>query len=215
MPLDTREYDQLIYQGQEKCTGASVRGLTAELYDVLKEFFMDSNSWSENIMFSVDAGTTSYPITPLNGGKIIRLSGVWGTNNTFVPAVMEDFGTVVLNNVPTSTPTDQWMARVVKTVGIPVDKVGKPDAPEWVLSVYGKHILDGLLGNMMAQKGKAWTDSTQSTYHLRRFRTGIQMARTAAIRANLVGGQEWVFPRNATSGSQKSRAGASLNWPVM
>lgn len=210
--LDTREYDQLIYQGQEKCTGASVRGLTAELYDVLKEFFIDSNSWTEKVMFSAEANVTTYELTPLDGGKIIRLVGVWGPNNIFLPAVMENFGTVVLINAPTSTPTTQWMAKVVKTVGVPVDKAGKPDAPEWVLSVYGKHILDGLLGNMMSQKGKAWTDSTQSTYHLRRFRAGIQMARTAATRANLVGGQEWMYPRDAIAGSQKSRSNA---WPVM
>lgn len=213
--LDNREYDQLIYQGQEKCTGASVRGLTAELYDVLKEFFIDSNSWTEKIMFSAEANVTAYDLAPLNGGKIIRLVGVWGTNNTVQAAVMEDFGTVVLVNAPTSTPTAQWVAKVVKTVGIPVDKVGKPDAPEWVLSVYGKHILDGLLGNMMAQQGKAWSNSTQSTYHLRRFRTGIQQARTAAARANLVGGQEWAYPRNSTAGTQRSRSSATLNWPPM
>lgn len=209
--LDNREYDQLIYQGQEKLVGASVRGLTAELYDVLKEFFIDSNSWKEDIMFSPEAAVTTYELTP-DGGKIVRLVGVWGPNNSVQPAFMETFGTIVLASAPTSTPTDQWMARVVKTVGVPVDKVGKPDAPEWVLSVYGTHILDGLLGKMMSQKGKAWTDSTQSTYHLRRFRAGIQLARTAAARANLVGGQEWAYPRNATSGSQRSRA--SANWPV-
>lgn len=213
--LDIREYDQLIYQGQEKCTGASVRGLTAELYDVLKEFFIDSNSWKEDILFSAEANVTSYDLAPLDGGKIIRLVGVWGTNNSPWPAYMSEFGTVILNNAPSSTPTDQWMARVVKTVCIPVDKVGKPDAPEWVLSVYGIHILDGMLGKMMAQSGKAWANSTQSTYHLRRFRTGIQLARTAANRANLVGGQEWSYPRDALSGTQKSRSSASLNWPVM
>lgn len=211
--LDSREFDQLIYQGQEKVTGSSVRGLTAELYDVLKEFFADSNSWREDILFTPEQGVTSYELTPLGGGKIIRLIGVWGTNNIPESAFMSDFGTVVLANAPTTTPSAQWMARVVKTVGVPVDKAGKPDAPEWVLSVYSVHILDGLLGKMMAQPGKAWTNPTQSTYHLRRFRTGIQLARTAAERANLVGGQAWSYPRNATAGTQKSRSSAS--WPVM
>jgi hypothetical protein len=213
MAVDTREWDQLIFQGQQHAVGTSVRGLTAELYEVLKEFFTDSNSWREDILFDAEADVKSYAITPFEGGKIIRLMGVWGDNNSPWAAFMNDFGTVVLLNAPSQTPSAPWMARVVKTIGVPVDKEGKPDAPEWVLSVYSTHILDGLLGRLMAMPGKAWTNPTQSVYHLKRFRAGIQLARTNASRANLVGAQEWAYPRNATGGTQRS--GTSGNWPIM
>ncbi len=210
MALDPREWEQFLAQAAIKCTGASRSGVTVEAYDVFKEFFNDSNSWTEDILFSALADTTDYDLSPLDGGKIIRLVAVWGTNNCVEPAVMTTFGTVTLINTPNVNATSQWLARVVKTIALPTLKDGVPDAPEWALSVYSIHLLDGLLGKMMAQPNKSWSNPTQSTYHLRRFRTGIQVARTAAVRANLVGGQEWAYPANATRGTQRS--GGAV-WP--
>lgn len=212
MALDPRDWDQFLTQAVMKLTGASNAGVRANAYSVFKEFFTDSNAWTEDIVFQALAAQDTYTLAPSEEGQVIRLVGVWDSNGLFVPAFMREFSTLKLSRAPDSTPTTEWFARVVKTVTLPIDGKGLPIAPDWTLRVYSEHVLDGVLGKMMAEAGKPYSNQTLSAYHLRRFRTGIQIARTAAIRANLVGGQEWSYPRNATGGSQ--RGGVSTPWPT-
>lgn len=211
MALDTRELAQLITQAVIKAPGASIGGIKAELYDVLKEFLSDGATWREAIQFQATADTAAYTLVP-NEGQIIRLMGVWDDKGIPVPAVMEDFGTITLIHAPASTPAAKWVARVEKTITPPITKDGVPIAPAWVLGVYSITVLDGILGKMMAQPDKSYSNQTLSGYHLRRFRTGIQIARTAQNRANLKGGQSWSFPQGAVIGSQ--RGGVSTAWPT-
>lgn len=211
MALDVREVAQLVTQVMIKAPGASTGGVKAELYDVLKEFLSDGATWREAIQFQATANVTDYALVPLQEGQIIRLLGVWNDKNIFMPATMENFGTIVLVRAPSNTPTAKWVAHVEKTVTPPITKDGLPIAPAWVLGVYSLTILDGILGKMMAQPDKSYSNETLSGYHLRRFRTGIQVARTAQNRANLKGGQSWSFPRNGAAGSQ--RGGVSTAFP--
>jgi hypothetical protein len=210
--LDNREYMQFLTQAQIKLPGASENGIKAELYDVMKEFFTDSGSWREDIMLSAVANTTTYLLTPSAEGQIIRLVGVWDDKGVSIPAYMPEFGTLVLAHPPNSTPPAGWTVRVEKTVTLPTVKNGLPIAPAFALTVYSVSILDGLIGKMMAQVDKSYSNPTMSSYHLRRFRTAIQMARTATRRDNLVGGQEWSYPALVTKGTQ--RGGVSAAWPT-
>jgi hypothetical protein len=86
-----------------------------------------------------------------------------------------------------------------------------PVAPAWVLKVYREHIMDGVLGRMMSQKQKPYTDATLAMYHLKRFRAGIAIARTAAMRQNTFGAQNWRFPRSSYMTTQ--RGGVSTAFP--
>lgn len=206
MALDKNELEQFLTNALIKLPGASINGLKAELYDVLKEFFSDSNTWQEDIEFIPVADQVDYVLTPLEDGQIIRLTGVWDNKGIPVPAFMRDFGTIRLVNAPsaTGTATTKWFARVIKTVTLPTTKLNTPIAPVWALRVYSIHILDGLLGKMMEQQNKSFSNTTSAAYHLRRFRAGIQIARTAMARANNVGAQTWSYPQGWGPGSQGS-----------
>lgn len=212
MALDPREVKQFLAQAQTHLTGASEAGIKAELYDVLKEFFYDSGCWREDIVFLPVAGTQDYMLAPRLDGQIIRLIGVWDGNGSNVAAFMPEFGTVQLTNMPQSDADSNYTARVVKTVTVPVTKEALPIAPDWTLGKYSIHILDGLLGKMMGQQQKSYTNNSLSAYHLRRFRTGIQIAKVAAERANLLGAQNWAFPRGW--GSKSQRGGVSTAYPT-
>jgi hypothetical protein len=72
--------------------------------------------------------------------------------------------------------------------------------------------LDGLLGKMMGQQQKTYSNNNLSAYHLKRFRTGIQLAKVAAERANLHGAQNWAYPRGW--GSKSQRGGMSTAYPT-
>lgn len=212
MALDPRELEQFFTMAQMKLPGASVAGIKTEFFDVCKEFLGDSNAWTENIYFQPIAGTLTYLITPKEEGQIIRLNGVFDNNLISVPAFMPDFATVLLLNAPNTTPPTQFFARVAKNVVLPTTRDMVPIVPDWLLRVYSLHLLDGLIGKMMATENTSYSNDTKSTYHLRRFRTGIQLARTAAIRQNLMGAQEWAYPRGWNASSQ--RGGVSTAWPT-
>jgi hypothetical protein len=213
MAMNPANFEQFIQQARTRLTGVSDTGLKQELFDVLKEFFKDSNAWTEDIQFTPVSGTSAYRLAPLEDGQIIRLVGVFDDKGIPVPAFMPVFGTVQLTNIaqPASN-TVQWTARVVKNVVLPTDRKDIPVCPDWVLSVYEDTILDGICGRLMGQMGKSYTNPQMSKYHLQRFRTGITNARTAAIRQNVVGGQEWAYPRGWGSSSQ--RGGVSTAWPT-
>lgn len=212
MALARPEVDQFIANARIKLVGASEAGIKSELFEVLKEFFDDSNAWREDIQFQAEANTDTYLLSPRYDGQIIRLIGIWDAKGISIPAFMPDFGTVRLLHAPSNTPPSPYFARVVKSVVLPTTKDDLPIAPDWTLRVYSIHILDGLLGKMMSQQQKSYSNEAKSIYHLRRFRTGIQIARTEAARANGVGNQEWAFPSGFTRGSQ--RGGVSTAWPT-
>lgn len=214
MALDRREWELLLNQARIKLPGASDAGITAELYDVMREFFRDSNAWTEDIEFTPVAEQRDYHLTPLREGQIIRLVGVWDSKGIPVPAFMHEFGEVRLLHEPQAAQSQQTnlFARVIKNITLPTGRDNMPIAPYWTLGVYNVDILDGLLGKMMGQQAKSFSNGTMSTYHLRRFRTAIQLARTAAIRQNSVGAQEWAYPRGWSAGSQ--RGGVSTAWPT-
>lgn len=214
MALDARELEQFITLAHIRLPGASNSGIKAELYDVLKEFFTDSNCWQEDIQFTPLATVTDYALAPREDGQIIRLIGTWDDKGIPVPAFMRDFGTVKLLHAPqnSGTATTKWFSRVIKTVTLPTTKDDVPIAPGWTLQVHSVSILDGLLGKMMSQQQKSYANTTSAAYHLKRFRTGIQMARTAALRANNVGAQAWSYPRGWSANSQ--RGGVSTAWPT-
>src|SRR5678809_1391046 len=116
MALDPRELRQFITSAQIKLTGASESGILVELYDVLKEFFADSNSWTEDIQFIPQADTTTYNLAPREDGQIIRFVGCFDDKLIPIPAFMPNFGVLQLVNAPNNTGTAEhpWFARVVK-----------------------------------------------------------------------------------------------------
>jgi hypothetical protein len=199
MALDPREVSQLLVQAQIKLTGASEGGIKAELYDVLKEFFDDSSCWQEDIPFLPVANETEYLLAPAQDGQIIRLTNVWDDKGSPVlQAFMRDFAKLVLVNPPQNDATANYVAL--------------PVAPDWTLRVYSVHIADGLIGRMMGQQQKTYSNNSLSAYHLKRFRTGIQIAKTAASRDNLKGAQSWSYPIGWRSHSQ--RGGVSTANPT-
>lgn len=213
MPINKVDFDQFMNSARVKLTGASDAGLKAEFYDVLSEFFNDSSSWTQDITVAYVPNVQTYPLA-VNEGQILRLVGVgdWGTTPPsptipnpaplFVPALMPEIGTLVVKHAPVTT--GYFQASVVTNVSLPTDKHMLPQAPDWVLPIWHVGLLDGVLGKMMTHSNKSYTDKTQGSYHLRRFRDAIARARTSKLRANTNGASAWRFPQQFRSVSQQS-----------
>jgi hypothetical protein len=226
MSLQPDEVEDFLDQCRVKLTGASDAGIKQELFHTLKEFFSNSRCWIENSHINVIANTQKYLLTPDDGGQIIGLVGVWDGWRVPVPASMEHFGelhvhmpvqiTTIIPTTPGPHPlsqTNPWLVRWTENVVRPTDRDSIAICPDWTLRVYGEHILDGVLGRMMSQSNKSYSDATNGAYHLRRFIQGTTMARTAANRANIQGAQNWRYPLYAVPGTQ--RGGVSTPWPTL
>ncbi len=213
MAIAKQDFDQLMNQARIKLVGASEDGLKGEFYDVLSEFFNDSSAWTQDVLVYAQPATFVYPLQ-VSEGQIIRLVGVTNYGPTvpvpgqtppngvsFVPALMPEIGCLRIEHPPATA--NYFIATVVTNVSLPVDRKMIPIAPDWVVPVWHVGILDGLLGKMMAQPGKSYSNDKQSQYHLRRFRDAIGRARVSKLRANTVGSQAWRFPQQFRSVSQQ------------
>ena len=217
--LSRDDVNQLLNLCRVELTGASDAGLKAELYDVLDEFLRDTSCWKEYIPFAVTppspAPTTqlgwinalTYPIKPVEG-QIISLDGVADQTGAFVAALLpvadgagQNDPAVQLRHAPNSA--QQYVAIVTKTVVLPINREQIPNAPEWLLRRWHKAIKSGLLGAMMNQKNKGYSDPKGAAYHLARFRKGITECRSLTLRANTKGASAWRFPQSFRSISQK------------
>lgn len=204
MAIAKQDYELLFNRVSVALTGASAAGIKAELFDVLSEFFTDSNCWLENISVPIFQDVTTYDLTPTEG-KIIRLVAMYDDGGQPIGALMPSIGQIILSNSPNQPVSGlSYTATVAKTVTLPTTKEMIPIGPDWVLPVWHVQILDGVLGRMMIQNAKSYTDKTQGLYHLKRFRDGIARARVATIRQNTLGSQAWRFPAFFGHGSQQT-----------
>lgn len=213
MSIDKKDFERLMNLARTKLPGASDAGMKMELFDVINEFLADSNSWTENLDVPVVASTQDYDLEPQNGGLILRLVAVFDKNRVGLPSVLSELHPpgAKLHLVWPQNTSFTAKAVVIKNIILPTTRDEVPNAPTWLLPVYERVIIDGLLGKMMGQQTKSYTNGTLSAFHLQKFRSGIVTARVAAERANIYGGQSWRFP--STFRTQSQRGGVSTPFP--
>src|ERR1700684_4226664 len=213
MSIDKQDFDRFMANAFVKLPGASEAGIKGELFDTMGEFVGDSNVWSEWIYLPVIANLQDYNIQPQEGGMIIRLVMVHDKNFVAMPALLPELRPpgAHLHLVWPQNINLNCKAYVIKNIVLPTTQSDVPDVSRWLFPVYSRQILDGLLGRMMTQVNKSYSNPQQGQYHLKRFRDGILVAKTAALRSNLFGGQSWRFPQSYKSSSQ--RGGVSTPFP--
>lgn len=198
--FNKQDTDRLMREVQVELIGASELHIKAKAFDVMTEFFNDSSWWEEIIQVPIVAGTVLYNIAPTEG-QIIRLRGTVDANCSFQPALMPEVGVLVLANPPNVSQT--FYAAVVKNVVAPVQRDGWPIGPMQALQQFYLAIKEGMLGNLMNEKDKSYSNSKGALYHLTRFRKGIADARVARLRANTVGATAWRFPQTFRANTQQ------------
>ena len=192
MTIDT---DRLMKNARIHLPGALDTVLQLELFNVVDEFLQDSNVWQEAIEFTVtatDDTSTIYYIEPQSVSAIVRLISLTNSEDRQVYGSMAIPGEILLNPAPSQG--DTYTATVALTIDDPVNNDNFPEFPEWVLIKYGPALLDGLLGRMMAQPAKPYTNAPLALVHMRKFRNAISFAGPESIRRNLANAQAWRFP---------------------
>lgn len=183
-----RLLDNLLF----RLPGARDNVTKIELFNVLDDFFSESNVWQESQDIEITAGTTTYYFYPFTPSAILRLISCKDPNGFPVAAYMDEPGTLILRDTPSSSTT--YTLTYALTVSDPTERDGDPVAPEWILGQYQNVILDGVMARMMSQLGKPYTNMDLAAVHAKRFASGTGMARSEFNRRNLFAAQRWRFP---------------------
>lgn len=211
--LHERDVERVLAQTETELPGASRGALKGMLYDVIDEFMNDSNFWIEHIALTIQPGTQDYQLIPQRGGKIVRLVAIFDQNFINYPARVKEL------DPPNAFIRLVWpqnqviAAQVVVTKSVvTTTRDDLPDAPARTLSLYGRYIKYGMLGRMMAQPNKTYTNLAGAKLNMIQFRDAITIVRTEVARSQLYGGQSWRYPGNFRVNSQ--RGGVSTPFPT-
>lgn len=200
MAIAKPDWERLLDMSTAKLPGVSAAMLKNNIFDVFHEFFDLSSAWLENIAVPILPDTLTYDLVP-SEGTIVRLAGVIDTNNVPQAALMPTLGTLSLT-YPVNT-AQTFTAVVIKNVVLPTERGSIPIAPDWLLPAWGPSILDGVLGRMMGELSKSYSNLPLSVYHLKRFLNAVATARSATLHRNTFGAQAWAFPRAFGRGTQR------------
>lgn len=192
--------NRLIDQARIHAPGALDDTIKLELFSALQEFAQDSSVWKEEIAFSVTPTTDTFYENPSaytyaissSDGDIVQLMGVRDSKGVPRAARMPTIGEVILSYSPSDA--DTYTATVSLTVKDPVDGEGYPTFPDWLISKYQLELLDGVVGRLMTQPAKPYTNLQVGTKRLASFKSGKMQARVEALRQNIYGAQNWRFP---------------------
>lgn len=201
---------RLVTNAQIRLPGATVSTVQQELFTVADEFFKESNVWREDIEFSVPANDpqgTVYEVTPTGNVVIDKLMWMRNTDGGGrIFGQMSVPGEITLASYPSSPA--RYIVTVALTVSDPTQRDGYVSFPDWVLAKYRGVFLNGLLGKMMSQPAKPYTNTQLSVYYIKLFNSGKSAARVDAQRANVFRAQAWNFP--SFGGRSQRRIGSGF-----
>ena len=202
---------RLMDNARARLVGATDPIIQYELFNVMDDFFKGSNTWQEDIDIQVpgmDDPGTIYQIVPESPALIDKLMWIFDVppSSTIgrgheIRGAMNTPGELTLELQPSSDAV--YRVTVGLTVQDPVTRDGYVTFPAWILAKYRAVILDGILGKMMSQPTKPWSNTQLGVFHMRRFNIKVGAARTEQTRNNKFRQQAWRYPGFA-QGSQKS-----------
>lgn len=206
----TRLYNDL----KVSIPGATDAVLQQELFRCAKEFFTETNIWTEEIDMPVVPGTLSYTLTAPAKGAIKRLLLLYNPAQIFPykswvnnGIQMQVPGVVTLTYSPNQAET--WKAVVAKYNSDPTNSANYPDidtASQWIVDDYRDAFYYGTLSYIQFQPSKPYTNLKQAAANRQMYISKRGQARTDALKANIFGGQRWVFPQGYATIPRQSGA---------
>jgi hypothetical protein len=205
---------RFMNEARIRLPGATDDAMQLELFAVMDDFFKGSNVWQEDIDITIpanDPANTIYDVTPSSPSTIDKLMWVFQAptqsnvaRGAQVGAAMQTPGQLTLRTQPSTSIV--YRVTVALTVQDPVRRDGYVTFPAWVLAKYRSILIDGLVGRMMSQPNKPFSNVQLTVFHTRKFNTGIATARVEMTRNNTYRQQAWCFP-GLVRGSQRGSTG--------
>jgi hypothetical protein len=190
----SRDWHRLMDMARIRLPGARDNVIQLEFAATLDEFFQGTNVWLEEIEATVRPGQMKVELYPTGPAAIVRLISVADSDGFQVRATMPIIGELHLRS-PVSKP-QIYRATVSLASEGTADRDGFPFVPRWVLGLYANDLMDGLLGRMMSQLAKPYTNERMAVFHMRKFNDAIARIRVEARHQNTFAAQRWRFPQS-------------------
>jgi hypothetical protein len=181
------------------------------LFRVWKDFCDKTNIWTEDVPIDVVPDIFTYPFTLANKGAPNRLILLYDPatedpNRKWVQGgiSMQVAGVIQLSYAPSTATT--WVATIAKTPFDPTDSENYPDldpADYWIVDKYREALYFGTLARMQASPSKPYTNPTLAQANLRQYIAERSKARGDVMKANVFGGQRWMYPQSFATASRK------------
>lgn len=180
------------------------------LFRTFKDFCDKTNIWQEEVEFVAKPDGHLYP-APVTKGFPNRLMLVYDPamqhpDKKWVQGgiTMPQPGWISLSYPPSSDVT--WKAVYAKTPTDPTDADKHPDMEPWdywIVDKYRECLYFGTLGRLQASPSKPYSNTGLAKYNLQNYRSELGKARTDVLKANMYGGQRWMFPQSFSTVSRK------------
>ncbi len=178
------------------------------------EFLQQAACWLEEKRFGCDShGLVKLDYSGI-GGQMVWIEKIWHryrpiVHSTTVPPEREDKAkpgdypqtytntpypdVIQIFPVPRDVPKFELLARCALTL----NECATEDLciPDWIFSRYKEAIRDGVIGDLLSEGGKPYTNYSQGDKRLRKFRWWIAKARDESHRGWGKHEAEWHFPR--------------------
>lgn len=175
--------------------GARDGVLQQETFFTVNELCRTAYIWREAVEIPLSLGSSLYTI-PAPGEIVAVLFTEHLTVDLSASVTDPIQGLISLGVTPTAadleTPVFISMVLAPKAEN-PINLDALLPAHLWVQWI--ETIKDGVLGRMMSQPAKPYSNLQMATYHLRRFRNSMATARHLTNTGNVPGAQRWCFPK--------------------
>lgn len=173
------------------------------LFQVVKDFTDKTNIWQEEVPIAVVPNTKVYPFSVVDKGAPNRLLLLYDPSvqtpdpkwvETWV--TMDKPGTIKIGYTPSSATT--WNAVVAKTPIDPPTAQRYPDLGTgglWFIDKYRDGLVLGVQGRLMMLPAKTFSNPAIGRQYYQFYISERSKARGDVTKANVFGGQRWMFPQ--------------------
>ena len=178
--------------------GATDGVMQLEFMNVVQDFCITTSAWVDATDVTLEPQTNLYDLVPPDANSDIKrimhvenadrdaplwTAGAWMP----VPGVMQiDFLPAVAQDIVV------YVALQPNELGC---KQNYPGVPDWFWTDYTKTLTDGLIGNMLVQPAKPYSNPQMGQFYLKRFNSGMSTARIQVANGRRYDGQRWTFPQ--------------------
>jgi hypothetical protein len=204
MSQPSSPWDRLYADIKIQIPGVTDAVMAQVVFSLFKDFCDKTNIWTEDVPIPVQPNVTSYSFTVANKGTPNRLlllydPAVQGPDKRWVSTNVQMMtpGVIEIGYSPSTATT--WHAVVAKTPKEPTNAENYPDIGVdfvWVLDKYREALTFGILARLQMMPGKPYSNMQQARYNNQYYISERGKARTDAIKANVFGGQRWVYPQS-------------------
>jgi len=186
-------FDRLMETVRPYLPGAIDTAMKQELFAVCEEFFTDSNTWQENVPFTIVQGSDTAELMPYTG-KIERLNWVTDQNGFSVNrcTITDIYNGII--RAPQANP-GTYNAQLIMNVNDPISRDVFPIVPVGIVDRYWQTLMHGLISHMMVMPNKPYTSVQMAAVYNSKFMGGIARARNEANEMFTQNSQAWRFPQ--------------------